>query len=75
MSAQYKLYYFNVKGRAEIIRYVFAAAGQQYEDVRFDGDEWRAKYKTQSPSGQCPFLEVQEGANKVVLFQSIPIGN
>jgi glutathione S-transferase len=73
--AQYKLYYFNLRGRAEVIRYVLVAAGQDYEDVRFGGEEWRAKYKAQTPSGQCPFLEVHESSNKIVLFQSIPIGN
>lgn len=39
----YKLYYFNGRGAAEMIRFVFAQAGVEYEDVRlqFGGDEWQ----------------------------------
>ena len=36
----YKLYYFPSRGRAEMIRYVFAQAGVEYEDVRVGGEEW-----------------------------------
>jgi glutathione S-transferase len=73
--AQYKLYYFNLRGRAEVIRYVLAAAGQEYEDVRFEKEEWASKYKAQSPTGQSPFLEIKEGNNTTTLCQSIAIGN
>ena len=37
----YKLYYFNAKGRAEISRLIFAAAGIKYEDVRVQGADWQ----------------------------------
>ena len=37
---EYKLYYFQSKGRAEVIRYIFAQAGQKYEDIRLNGDKW-----------------------------------
>jgi len=36
----YKLLYFNFKGRAEIIRLLFAEGGVDYEDKRFDPQEW-----------------------------------
>ncbi|EDV18623.1 uncharacterized protein TRIADDRAFT_34904 [Trichoplax adhaerens] len=45
----YKLIYFNSRGRAEVTRYLFAAAGVEYEDVRVTGEEW-AKIKAGSLS-------------------------
>ncbi len=54
---QYKLNYFNTRGRAELARLVFAAAGQQYEDTRFEREQW-PENKKRSPTGQAPFLEV-----------------
>ena len=69
---QYKLVYFNVKARAEIIRLVFAAAGQEYEDFRFEREDW-PKYKPNAPFGQSPYLEVTEGGKTIVLAQSIAI--
>ena len=38
--ADYKLTYFNGRGRAELIRYLFEVAGVQYEDVRIKYEEW-----------------------------------
>lgn len=55
--SQYKLTYFNGRGRAEIIRLVFAAAGVAYEDHRIEKDQWPA-LKPSAPFGQVPFLEV-----------------
>ena len=36
----YTLYYFNGRGRAEICRMMFAAAGIKYTDKRFEFSEW-----------------------------------
>ena len=55
--AEYKLYYFDMRGRAEIIRHVFAAAGQKYEDIRFPREKW-TEYKPKAPFGQYLFIEV-----------------
>ena len=53
----YKLYYFNVKGRAENTRFVFAQAGVPYEDIRLTGEQW-AEFKPKTPYGAMPVLEV-----------------
>ena len=40
----YTLYYFNGRGRAEILRMLFAAAAVKYMDKRFEFNEWE-KYR------------------------------
>ncbi|KAK3101193.1 hypothetical protein FSP39_001657 [Pinctada imbricata] len=37
---KYKLTYFNVRGRGEIIRLALTVAGQEFEDNRFEHNEW-----------------------------------
>ena len=41
---KYKLTYFNVRGRAEHTRMLFAAAGVEFEDCRIKKEDW-AKLK------------------------------
>jgi len=53
----YKLTYFNMMGRAEVLRLLFAQAGQDYEDCRITQEEW-ATFKPKTPFGQMPVLEV-----------------
>ncbi|CAF3246626.1 unnamed protein product [Rotaria sp. Silwood2] len=64
----YKLYYFNARGRAEVSRLIFVAAGQKFEDIRHEGSEWLS-YKSEMPLGQMPVLEV----DGVKLPQSLSI--
>lgn len=64
----YKLYYFNLRARAEPARLIFAAVGQQYDDVRIEREQWPAR-KSEMPLGQMPVLEV----NGVKLPQSMTI--
>ena len=54
---QYKLTYFGGRGRAEIIRLIFAQAGVQYEDKRITKEEW-GELKPSTPNGSVPILEV-----------------
>lgn len=53
----YKLMYFGTKGRAEVIRLAFAAAGQTFEDKRFSMEEWKT-VKPTIPQNQLPCLQV-----------------
>jgi hypothetical protein len=40
MAPSYKLIYFNARGKAEHIRFIFAYAGVEYEDERISQDKW-----------------------------------
>ncbi len=55
----YKLIYFDMQGRAETSRFIFAQAGVAYEDCRiaYNGEEWK-KLKPTTPTGRLPVLEV-----------------
>jgi len=55
--SQYKLTYFNGRGRAETSRLLFAAAGVSYEDNRIEREQW-PELKPSAPFGQLPILEV-----------------
>lgn len=71
--SDYKLLYFNGKGKGEGIRYIFAAAGQKYEDFRFSSEQWPS-LKANTPFGQVPVLEVtEEGGERVTIAQSTAI--
>ncbi|XP_036037649.1 hematopoietic prostaglandin D synthase isoform X2 [Onychomys torridus] len=54
----YKLIYFNMRGRAEIIRYIFAYLDIKYEDHRIEQADW-PKIKPTLPFGKIPVLEVE----------------
>ncbi|EFN78063.1 glutathione S-transferase [Harpegnathos saltator] len=53
----YKLTYFSVKALAEPIRFLFSYADIEFEDDRFNRDDW-PKIKPNMPFGQVPVLEV-----------------
>lgn len=55
----YKLNYFNGRGRAELIRLIFAAADEKYEDYRFESDHW-PELKAKTPFGNAPWLEIHQ---------------
>ncbi|KAM6220954.1 hematopoietic prostaglandin D synthase [Rhynchocyon petersi] len=53
----YKLIYFNMRGRAEIIRYIFAYLDIKYEDHRIEQADW-PEIKSTFLFGKIPILEV-----------------
>ena len=53
----YKLTYFDLRARAELIRLVFAQAGVQYTDERLAFQDWPARAPS-TPFGTLPVLEV-----------------
>ncbi|XP_013010450.1 hematopoietic prostaglandin D synthase isoform X1 [Cavia porcellus] len=64
----YKLIYFNMRGRAEIIRYLFAYLDIKYEDHRIEQADW-PEIKSTLPFGKIPILEV----DGLILHQSLAI--
>jgi len=53
---KFTLHYFNVRGRGELARLVFHAAGVEFEDHRVDFKDWPA-LKPKFPFEQMPVLE------------------
>ncbi len=53
----YKLKYFNGRGRAETIRLLFKLGGTEFEDSRFEMDEW-PPIKPTITTGKVPALEI-----------------
>ncbi len=43
--SQYKLTYFNMPGRGQIARTIFAIADVKYEEIRINFNEWKEKQK------------------------------
>ncbi len=48
---------------------LFAAAGQEYEDFRFEREDW-PNHKPNQPFHQVPVLEIKEGDSVFQLAQS-----
>ncbi|XP_056648345.1 glutathione S-transferase-like [Diorhabda sublineata] len=69
MNSSYKVYYFDVPGKAEPIRMLLSYGGYPFEDVRFEKlVEW-PKHKKNMPFEQVPVLEI-DGKK---LTQTVPL--
>nr|QUF59407.1 glutathione S-transferase GSTS6/7-5 [Brachionus angularis] len=71
-KSTYKLSYFNIRFRGEFLRFIFAYAGQPYEDNRIEQANWPL-LKPTFPFEQLPVLEVKNGNNVLILAQSLAI--
>ncbi|EDV23408.1 uncharacterized protein TRIADDRAFT_58007 [Trichoplax adhaerens] len=68
----YKLTYFDIRGRAEVSRYILAVAGIDYVDERFTEEEWpKIKPTVKNPFKQLPCLEI----DGKVFIESLAIEN
>ncbi|KAF2369025.1 Glutathione S-transferase C-terminal [Trinorchestia longiramus] len=55
-TPEYRLEYFNLRGRAEPIRWILAVVEQPYQDIRFDKEAEWPKKKSDTPYGKLPVL-------------------
>ena len=46
---EYKLIYFNARGRAELVRWIFAYGDIPYTDERFEMEDWPTKKPSEFP--------------------------
>lgn len=71
MSTSYKLIYFNIRGRGEVTRYLFAQAGVSYTDERVENKDWPA-LKPVTQYGFLPILELNGGEHSITGSLVIP---
>jgi len=67
---RFRLHYFDIRGRGEQTRLLFAYAGQPFEDVRYNSSYWKSDIKKTALYGQLPILELGNGQR---LYQSYVI--
>ena len=53
MPTKYRLFYYSGKGRGEIVRQMLTMGGVEFEDNRYEHDEWVEKYKPSEYTEQC----------------------
>ncbi|KDR24333.1 glutathione S-transferase-like [Zootermopsis nevadensis] len=57
MPQKYKLSYFCVKALGEPIRFLLSYGGVEFEDYRFEKEQW-SQIKPTTPFGKAPVLEI-----------------
>ncbi|XP_046646250.1 glutathione S-transferase 1-like [Daphnia pulicaria] len=67
--SNYKLIYFNVRGRAELSRLILSCANVPFEDYRIEHSDWPA-IKQDMPFKQIPVLQV-DGVNLLAQSNTI----
>ena len=62
--SQYKLIYFDLRGRGEVARLIFKYARQNFEDFRVPMGNW-SELKGTTPAGKLPILEIMDEKKNV----------
>ncbi|XP_065843535.1 glutathione S-transferase 1-like [Oscarella lobularis] len=57
MPPRYKFIYFDMKGRGELTRLIFAQGRIEYDDYRITRERWLTEFKSKMPFQQIPVLE------------------
>uniref|UniRef100_A0A0B7AD39 Glutathione transferase n=1 Tax=Arion vulgaris TaxID=1028688 RepID=A0A0B7AD39_9EUPU len=70
MASEITLFYYDAKGRAEVLRLLLAAAGQKYKTILISFEDWPTEKKN-TPFGQLPVIEV----NGEKFAQTVAIAN
>lgn len=52
--------YFNLRGRAEVLRLLLSALNEKYDDERLSGEQW-GQLKPSMKYGQLPVLTLESG--------------
>ena len=65
----YKLHYFNLRARGELIRLLFAASDMRYEDHRIDFKDWLSLKPSTPPRSLVP----SSCAERAVPARSFPL--
>ena len=57
MAPKVTLHYFNLRARAEMIRWILCYSGVEWKDRRIERAEWPS-VAPKTPFGQLPYIEV-----------------
>ena len=60
---KYTLHYFNTRGRAELVRLLFHQAGVEFEDHRFEFEEWKEVQKNGKLPSKSELTALSPGCN------------
>ena len=71
---KHKLTYFNMKGRAELIRWLLVLSHEPFEDVRVEKEDWPNIIAT-TPCGKLPVFEFHYEGKNYKAAESMAVGN
>ena len=70
---KHKLTYFNMKGRAELIRWLLVLAHEPFEDIRVENEDWPSVMPS-TPCGKLPVFEFYYEGKQYKTAESMAVG-